>query len=144
MKMAMRGTKRRRPGKAAKGDPMRKLDSAIENKQKLVDRLRKAASELSQAETDLAALQRAKHILNGKPETMAAVAGITTSTLSVADAVTTVLSSGAELHIDDIVKRIQALGKKTSKAVVTGIILRCVKQGKRFKRTKPNTFAKAV
>ena len=127
---------------------MRELDTAIESKQQEVATLRKAASELPQAEADLTALLRVKQLLTGSSVTTTDTTMTSThggATPSIADATDMVLTGVPELHADDILKRLQQqFGIKTTKQTVVGTILRYMEQGKRFRKTGPNKFAKAV
>ncbi len=125
---------------------MSDLDTAIAEKQLLVESLRKAVSALPVAESDLATLLRAKEILSGTN-----VTGVIVNTVTkpegvvrptVATGVEAILSGVLELHASEIVSQLeQRFGIKASKQVVVGTILRYANNGRRFKRTKPNTFA---
>ena len=125
---------------------MSDLDTAIAKKQLLVESLRKAVSDLPVAKSDLATLLRAKEILSGangasvtsnagmKPE------GVARQTI--ANGVETILSEVQELHANEVLRQLeQRFGIKTSKQVVVGTILRYANNGRKFRRTKPNTFA---
>jgi hypothetical protein len=51
---------------------------------------------------------------------------------------------GKELHVDEIIKALDAKGHKTTKAVLTTSLARRAAKGKRYRRVegKPNTFAR--
>ena len=118
------------------------LNSAIDATRKHLDELKKAAAELPGVESDLAALIRTRQILNGDSTATATQSETQTGSLSIADASERILGEVRDLHADEITKRVQEkFGIETSKAVVVGTILRYAKDGRRFKRTQPNTFA---
>ena len=118
------------------------LDAAIAAKEQELDRLKKAVSELPGIESDLAALIRARQILNGGSPATATQSETRTGRLSVADATERILRDATELHANEITAQLhEKFGIETSKAVVVGTILRYAKEERRFKRTRPNTFA---
>ena len=126
------------------------LEKAITNKQKEVERLREVVKRLSQYEDDLRALQRAKAILAGKTGSAAREHPVPARhngrrTSPLADNIDKVLAdSGGALHAAEIQRRLATKGVSTSKAVVVNTILRYVNDGKRYRRTAPNTFAQVA
>ena len=122
------------------------LDAAIAEKERLAERLRKAAADLPIVESDLATLLRAKEILSGaNGASVSANVGIKPGGVArrtIANGVETILSEFLELHVSEIVHQLEKQFRiKSSKQVVVGTILRYANKGRRFKRTKPNTFA---
>ena len=122
------------------------LDTAIAEKEILAERLRKAAADLPIVESDLATLLRAKEILSGaNGASVTANVGIKPGGVArrtIANSIEAILSEVRELHANEVLRQLeQRFGIKTSKQVVVGTILRYANNGRKFRRTKPNTFA---
>lgn len=125
----------------------RALDQAIAEKEARAEQLRALTTELSKTVTDLDALKRARQVYDG--DTPPPIEATSTKqprfafpkTATIADKIEHVLKGVPEMHADEILTRLHALGVKTTKANVVNTILRDVRKGRRFKKTKPNTFA---
>lgn len=115
---------------------MEEVELLISEKERRAQELRAA---LASVEADLKALYRTRALIQGETDSDAAAR--MSSKASLPDLIEQLLRQSGELHANDIVERLKAIGVEHNKQTVTATIVRYIAKGRRFRRVGPNRFA---
>jgi hypothetical protein len=91
------------------------------------------------AKADLAAIKRTREIIAGTSVKMLGDELI--AKLPISKAVEWLLKDSQQMHVDNIVSKLEEAGRNVNKQTVTSVLLRDAQKGIRFKKVGKNTFA---